>query len=66
MGKDFGFTSKELPKVGEEYYIDEKQNSNNTIVTVKEVYGKIFCSVIDPVTGYTWDTMCNRLTKIKK
>lgn len=62
----FGFTKDILPIEGKSYYIDEKQNGPQTIIIVKNVYGKIFCRVEDPTTGQDWDTMCYRLTELKK
>lgn len=51
--------------VGNKYIIDEEY-ANSGLVKLIKIYGKYFCRVRDTETGGEWDTMCDRLTEIKK
>jgi DNA gyrase/topoisomerase IV subunit B len=53
-------------KVGKSYYIDERQNNKESIVTLIHFYPEtqMFCKVRNEETGYEWETMLNRLTEI--
>lgn len=50
-------------KEGERYMIDVGYTNSGEVILTK-IYGKNFCRVMDPETGYAWDTMLYRLSII--
>lgn len=54
-------------KIGESYYIDERHNNKECIVTLVHFFPEtmMYCRVRNEFTGFEWETMLNRLTEIK-
>lgn len=51
------------PTVGKTYIIDKEFSNHGEVICIK-VYGKHYCRVKSPDTGYEWDIMQSRLYEI--